>query len=271
MQLKSKLGLATIVAASVLSLATESKAISLTGWTGSGNFGTSGADGVVTLSPFGDSQYGFVSTSGGVEGVGLPDVGGDGNPTTGSVVNSPLFSAAVGDSLEFFFNYVTSDGAGFADYAWARLLDDMANEVALLFTARTTPGGDTVPGFSMPTPTATLAPASTPIIPVAPVWSALGSDSGSCFNGVGNGCGYTDWVKASFTIAAAGNYSLQFGVVNWNDTAFQSGLAFDGATIAGTPITPSEPIPTPALLPGLIGMGVAVLRKRGNEDEVTEA
>jgi hypothetical protein len=259
MKLMNKLSMAALVATSVLGTATEIQAISLTGWTGSGSFGTLGANGVVTLSPTGDSQYGYVSTSGGVNGVGLPGVGGAGSPTNGSVINSPLFSANAGDALEFFFNYVTSDGAGFADYAWARLLDEASSEVALLFTARTTPGGNTAPGFSMPALNATLAPPSTPIIAGAPTWSPLGTSSGTCFS---TGCGYTGWINASYSILAAGNYRLQFGVVNWNDTAFQSGLAFDGATIAGKPIDPTTPIPTPALLPGLIGMGAMALRKR---------
>lgn len=268
MKLKSRLGLATLVAASVIGIATESKAISLTGWSGVGNFGTSGADGVVTLSPFGDTQYGWVSTAGGVNGVGLPGVGGSGSPTNGSVVNSPVFSANAGDTLEFFFNYVTSDGAGFADYGWAQLLDAALNPVALLFTARTTPGGDTVPGFSMPTPAATLTPASIPIIGGAPTWSPLGASSGTCFD---TGCGYTGWVQASYNILSSGNYILQLGTVNWNDGLFQSGLAFDGATIGGTVIGEPEVIPTPALIPGLLGLGAAALRKRNKNDESTEA
>jgi hypothetical protein len=250
---------AVMAVVAVLGVATESKAISLTDWTTVGNSGTLGADGVVPLSPFGDSQYGWVSTNNGVDGVGLPGIGGSGTPTNGSTVTSPLFSANAGDALEFYFNYVTSDGSGFADYAWAEVLDNSFNQVALLFTARTTESGNTVPGFNMPPLNATLDPANTPIIAGGPAWSPLGDSSGRCY---AEGCGYTGWIKASYNLAAAGTYALRFGVVNWTDTAYDSGLAFDGATIAGKPIEPGTPIPTPALLPGLIGMGVAAWRKR---------
>ena len=42
------------------------------GWTCEGSCGALGADGVVTLAPSGSSHYGWVSTSGGVYGLGLP-------------------------------------------------------------------------------------------------------------------------------------------------------------------------------------------------------
>lgn len=243
-----KIKLSIFILASALSA--EASAIELTGWTGVGNFGTLGADGVVTLSPFaGSTQYGYVTTEGGVGGVGL----GFGGETNGSVISSPVFSANAGDLLEFYFNFVTSDGAGFADYGWAKLLDSAMTEVALLFTARTTPGGDTVPGFGMPTLNATLDPLSTPIIAGGPAWSPLDGDSGECFD---TGCGYTDWIKASYGIADAGDYILQMGVVNWTDTAFQTGMAFDGATIAGQNIGGENNVPEPATL-ALLGMGFA--------------
>lgn len=224
------------------------------GWTAVGNAGTLGADGVVSLAPSGGSQYGYVSSVSGVNGVALPGVGGSGTGTDGSTLRSVVFSAAAGDDLKFFFNYVTSDGAGFADYAWARLLDSTQAEVALLFTARTAPSGSIVPGFSMPAPTATLTPSSVPIIGGAPAWSALGPDSGSCYSG---GCGYTGWVQSNYQIAAAGNYILEFGVTNWQDTAYDSGLAFDGITIGGVVIgDPGNNVPEPAML-ALLGLGFA--------------
>lgn len=262
MQLKNKLGIAAFVAVSALTTATEAQAISLSGWSGVGNFGTATPNGVVTLPPNNtDGQYGFVSTAQGVSGAGqLAGVGG----TTGSTVTSPLFAASAGDSLKFFFNYVTSDGAGFSDYAWAQLLDAADNPVALLFTARTTPEGNTSPGFGLPAPVATLLPAATPIVPGAPAWSALGGNSGACFS---VGCGYTNWIEASYSILTAGNYRLQFGVTNVADNAFQSGLAFDGASIAGNPITA---VPTPAMLPGLVGMAMGVWRKRKNQASAAE-
>jgi hypothetical protein len=50
-------------------------------------------------------------------------------------------------------------------------------------------------------------------------------------------------------------------------------IAFDDITIgSATPGNGDEvPIPTPALLPGLIGMGAAALRKRGEADGAVEA
>lgn len=226
------------------------------GWTAVGNAGTMGANGVVSLAPSGGSQYGYVSTANGVNGVALPGVGGAGSATDGSTLRSAVFTAAAGDDLKFFFNYVTSDGSGYADYAWARLLDGAQNQVALLFTARTAPNGSIVPGFSMPAPTATLTPGAVPIIGGNSTWSALGNDSGACYNGATAGCGYTGWVESTYQIAAAGNYILEFGVTNWQDTAYDSGLAFDGITIGGVVIGDPGTVPEPGAL-ALLGVGLA--------------
>ncbi|MEY6434143.1 NF038132 family protein, partial [Thioalkalicoccus limnaeus] len=201
-----------------------------TGWICEGNCGTSPEDGVVTLSPTGAAQYGWVATTGSAfRGATLPGIGG----TNGSRLRSPLFSAESGDELVFHFNYVTSDGGGFADYAWARVLDESMEQVALLFTARTRSTGSIVPGFGMPDVEAQLTPESVEIIRGGPVWSPLGSDSGRCWSG---GCGYTGWVHSSYAFPETGNYILEFGVVNWSDTAYQSGLAFDGVMVGGNPI-----------------------------------
>jgi hypothetical protein len=229
------------------------------GWTGLGAVGTGTPNGVVATIPPPHTQYLFVTTAGGVAGGGnLLSHGGE---TNGSRLTSPTFTAAAGDKLEFYFNYVTSDGGGFADYAWARLLDAADTQVALLFTARTTPGGDTVPGFGMPSPAATLVPPATPIIPGGPTWAELGGSSGACYSA---GCGYTGWIQSSYTIATPGTYTLQFGVTNWNDTLFQSGMAIAGATIGGKPIDP-QPVPEPASLAllglGLLGLGFAARRR----------
>lgn len=211
-------------------------------WTCEGVCGALGADGVVTLAPGAGTQYGYVvSAQTSPTGLALPGVGGTGSPTTGSRLRSAAFSGTSGEELRFYFNYVTADGAGYADYGWARLLDASLNEVALLFTARTTTGGSTVPGFSMPAIAATITPPTVNIVAGGPSWSPLGSDSGYCYS---TGCGYTGWVVSSYNLPASGTYVLEFGVVNWNDTSVQSGMAIDGITIGGQPVESGEPIPT---------------------------
>ena len=250
--------LLTIGSAVVGTLCLSASAMALpVGWTCTGNCGSSGADGVVTAPPIGGA-YDWVSTDNGVQTLPHLNLGGE---TTGSLLQSNTFSAAAGDQLAFYFNYVTTDGAGFADYAWAELLDAALTPVALLFTARTTTGDNTVPGFGMPANAATLVPAATPIIPGGPSWSPLGPDSGACFD---EGCGYTGWIQSLYTVAAAGTFVLRFGVVNWDDDFFQSGLAIAGATIGDVPIGPPGPPPVvsePSLLI-LLGAGLGLAARR---------
>jgi hypothetical protein len=228
------------------------------GWTCSGNCGSSGADGVVPLSPIGSGSYQWVSTNSGVIGVGGLPTGTLGHETNGSTLASPIFSAAAGTALNFYFNYVTSDGAGFADYAWAELFDSSNNPVALLFTARAVPSGSIVSGTGLPAPLATLTPSSVPIVGAGPAWSPLGSNSGQCFAA---GCGYTGWINSNYVIPTTGNYYLGVGVVNWIDTEFQSGLALDGVTVGGVPVGPGGP-PTGTPEPGtllLLGASIPAL------------
>jgi hypothetical protein len=233
------------------------------GWTCSGSCGSLGANGVVTLSPTGNSSYQYVTTTGSSATAILPS-GPLGSETNGSTLATSIFSATAGTNLNFYFNYITSDGAGFADYAWAELYSSTNNPVALLFTARTEPTGSIVPGTGLPPPTATLNPSSVPIIPGGPVWSPLGASSGQCFD---VGCGYTGWVNSNYTIATAGDYYLKVGVTNWIDEAFDSGLAMDGVTVGGVPIVPPGPsvVPEPSTLvllsTGLAGLATSLKRK----------
>jgi hypothetical protein len=227
-----------------------------------GNYGTLGADGVVTAPPSGPN-YGFVSTDGGVSGAGqISTVGG----VDGSSFQSDPFAAGVGDTLRFFFNYVTSDGEGFADYGWAQLrLASNDSHVAWLFTGRTQSSGDIAPGVGLPGLDATLVPATSPINPGASTWSPLGPDSGSCFVSPSAGCGYTGWIESTYNILVAETYTLNFGVTNWTDSGFDSGLAFAGARIADTQIDVGDnPIPAPASLAvmGVGLLGLALRRRR---------
>lgn len=230
------------------------------GWNCAGSCGTLGADGVVTAppTPSGATTYDWISTYGatGDNGASL----GTGAETNGTLLSSNVFSASAGDALQFAFNYVTSDGSGFADYAWAGLLNTTTNAMTYLVTARTKPTGSIIPGQDLPAIDATLTPPSVPIIPGGPTWSPLGTYSGLCY---ATGCGYTGWVLSDFTIASTDNYQLQFGVVNWSDQIFDSGLAISGATVGGKPI---ENVPEPTSLAllgiGLVGLAGISRRKR---------
>lgn len=226
-----------------------------------GSCGTSGADGDVTPAPGGGSAYGWISTNDAPDANPL-DIADTQNGTT---LTSNSFTATAGQELSFAFNFITSDGGDYTDYAFVRLLGGA--EPTVLFTARTTAveGQNTVPGFGLPgiSSGVTLTPSSTPIVPGAPDFSPLGSSSGMCFGG---GCGYTSWIIAQYLVPTAGTYQLQFGVFNFSDSAFDSALAFDFAIgEGGTPTVPPSVAPEPAtvvLTAGGLLMLAGVARRR---------
>jgi PEP-CTERM motif len=258
MNLSVKL-LATAASVVLFTIASPASASSCTG-----NCGTAGANGVVTAPPSGDATYGYVTTYAGQTGAGqIAGVGG----TNGSEFVTDAFTATTGDLLNFYFNYVTTDGSGeYTDYAFAQLQTADGDNVAYMFTARTTPTGDTSPGFGLPANAATLSPSTSPIIAGAPSWFALGPNadgSGSCYS-IGPGCGYTGWIGSSYTMAATGMFRLRFGVSNFGDINQQSALAFNRLTVAGNevPTTTNSAIPEPTTWAmmiagfGLIGAGM---------------
>jgi hypothetical protein len=242
-------------------------------------------DGVVTVPPTGGS-YRWISTydptssnNGFGQLPGIPVTDGSAGATNGTLYTTSPFTANAGASLNYYFNYITSDGQTpqggtfvFQDYAWAQLRDLANNIIATLLTARTEPTGSIIPGTDMPVISAILNPTSVPIITVdstlqtGPTWSPLGSSSGTCY---GPGCGYTGWVNSTYAIQNSGTYVLLFGVTNWADTAFDSGLAFSGLTIGGVPIEGEDDIaatPLPAALPlfatGLGALGLLGWRRK---------
>ncbi len=234
------------------------------GWTTNGTAGSfSAADGVVTV-PTGFTSYVWMSTDGSSSGGGnLPVPPLTGQETNGTTVSTPTFTVAAGDKLHFVFNYITSDGVQYTEYAWAGLFQGASTFDSYLFTARTTTSGDTVPGFGLPGLGAgvVLTPSMTPIIAGGPAFSPLGGSSGSCYGGPGQGCGYTDWVGMDYTFTTAGTYSLGFGVTNALDTSYQSAFAVAGVAINDVPI---DNVPEPATL-ALLGIslaGLGVSRRR---------
>jgi len=227
-------------------------------WQCLGNCGVSEADGDVQLAPGGGTHYGWISTNNGAAGVLLPGVNSPADSGGGSILRSHVFTAAGGQALTFQFNYVTTDAGDFSDYAWVRLMKADGNQAALLVTARTSSGGGAVPGFGMPAPAATLTPPFADVSGPPPTWGPLGTDSGTCYV---EPCGVTDWIGAAYTIAAGGNYYLEFGVMNWFDASADSGLAFDAVALDGGSL---PPVPEPAtwtLLAGGLGV-LALLRRR---------
>lgn len=236
-------------------------------WACVGQCGASGADGDIGLSPLANPAYGYVATAGSTAYGSSPLVLGDnsrGIETNGSVFTSAGFNAAAGDQINVQFNYLSTDGKGFDDYAWARLVDAGNNgPVVWLFTARSSNSatGNIVPGDVLRKedfdPRAVIVnydsfsfTSKTVDNPIN--WSPLGASNGSCWKDNAAGCGDTGWLQSRHSFAATGSYRLEVGIVNWGDEAYDSGLAFDVLGLS------AAPVPEPAgwhllLAAGLLG------------------
>lgn len=241
-----------------------------------GSCGSMGADGDVTAPP-GRTNYGYISTYGGPDGAGqLSSVGG----TNGSSFFTSAFSAAEGEALRYDFNFITSDGQSdpdgfiYEDYAFVRLIDAVSgDEVAMLFNARTEPNVLASPGFGLPpiAPGVKLSPATSMIqlgtgAGGGPVWSPLGEFSGACW---GPGCGFTGWIRSEYEITQEGEYKLEFGVTNWGDNVYDTGLAYTGIFIGEReiedhedPIAVPEPASWALMLTGFATAGAMLRRRR---------
>ena len=206
------------------------------GWTCSGNCGSDTADGSITLSPFASPTYQFVTTYSGVAGVGINPLGAT-SPKNGSLLKTSTFSATAGTSLNFYFDFITSDSGTFADNAWAALYTTGDVLVSEVYNSTT--------GASIANPKATTV-------------SWLGTDSGKCYNN-STGCGNTGWKLANYTIANANSYYLAFGVTNSGDTSYNSGLAIDGVVVGGKQLLVVVPEPASMLLlgTGIVCIGLA--------------
>jgi PEP-CTERM motif len=249
-------------------------------WTCVGQCGATAADGDVTLSPLGNAAHAYVTTAGSlatqVSPIKLTESGGRGTEftqTNGSSYTSAAFTAQAGDTVNAYFNYVSTDGKGFDDYAWARVIN--ANDsslVAWLFTARSTnsnkrsivpgdlavdfdPGAVIVNYANFDFNTRNL---KTP----APVnWSLLGASNGSCWRDAAEGCGFSGWLHSRISLAQGGSYKLEVGVVNFGDEIYDSGLAFDVAQLSAPTVAVPEAGTLPMLLSGL-GLLAWGLRRR---------
>jgi hypothetical protein len=271
--------------------AVQAANISVSGntWAANGAAGVIYGDSTVNNSPTGNARFGYVSTSGGVYGFSpliLRDEGrGTENQTNGSKIQSNAFNASANDTLTLHFNYISTDGRGYDDYAWARLVNaDTNNTAAWLFTARSTnsANGNVVPGNvlnrqvdnTLPDELdAVLNDGNTVGFNVAGTnWIPLGSSSGICWDNA-NTCGPTGWIKSAYSFTASGSYFLEFGVINWGDEAFDTALAFDFGGLQQVNFSGVTLVPPPATvpLPGgflLMSVGVGLMSAMSRRDKL---
>ena len=267
-----------------------------------GNYTTSPDDVQFGASPVGNARFGYVTTYGGVTGVSplsLNDTDPGFNQTNGSRVVSGTFSATANAHLTLYFNYVSTDGRSYDDYAWARLVSASTHQTAAwLYTARSGNApdnngtGDYVPGkvlseqvgydaLDSKDPNRKIAATlndGNPVIGVASnntYWAPLGGSYGWCWD-VGTSCGHTGWVKSDYVVSVTGNYYLEVGVTNWGDEVYDSALAIDFAGLSqsgfgnAAVLDNALPVPEPEnyalMLAGLGLMGFLVRRRNSRRD-----
>lgn len=252
-------------------------------WACTGACGAVAPNGDVGASPTGNATFGYVTTFGssatGVSPIAVKS-NSTGVATNGSTFLSGAFSAARGDQLSLYFNYVSTDGKGFDDYAWARLVNASDNAlVAWLFSARSTNSGtrNVVPGDALDKdqfdPDKVIVgykdwdfTSKTSADPVD--FSVLGDSNGSCWQDNAKGCGTTGWLESLTRFDSAGDFKVEVGVTNWGDTLYDSALAFDFSGLRGVPQAVNGPVsavPEPGSLPllasGLALAGLAMRRR----------
>ncbi|MEQ1527831.1 MAG: NF038132 family protein [Methylococcales bacterium] len=278
------LGLVSTLTTSVALAANVS--VSTNTWTASGAAGIIYGDSTINISPTTNAQFGYLTTFGGGYGVSplvLKNEGhGTENQTNGSKIQSSTFNAGANDALTLYFNYISTDGRGYDDYAWARLVNAATNDTAAwLFTARSnnSNNGNVVPGNvlnrqvdnNLPDELdAVLNDGNTVGFDVAGTdWVPLGSSSGICWDGA-NTCGPSGWIKSAYSFAAAGSYFLEFGVINWGDEAYDTALAFDfdglqQLNFTGVTVVPPVTVPLPGgFMLMSLGMGLITAISRRN-------
>jgi hypothetical protein len=256
----------------------------LADWACTGACGAVAPGGDIGASPTGNAAFGYVTTFGStatnVSPIAVKN-NSTGAATNGSTFLSAAFGAASGDQLGMFFNYVSTDGKGFDDFAWARVVNASDNAlVSWLFSARSTNSntGNVVPGDALDKkefdPDEVIVnykdfefTSKTTDDPVD--FSVLGDSNGTCWRDNAPGCGTTGWLESIYRFTDAGSYRVEVGVSNWGDEAYDSALAFDFANLRGTPQGPTGPVsqvPEPGTLPlmfgGLALLGTLVPRRR---------
>jgi hypothetical protein len=200
--------------------------------------------------------------------------------TVGSVMYAPVANAAsfTGSLSEF-----TGDNAG-GEFTFS---DVSANTVSLLAKITSPTVGGDIRGIFFDliggTTGLTVAPGSG--VPLSDLgFGTCQAGGGNNLNGGGSPCPFDvgfavgrpgaaggTITSALFTITRSGLTASSFAGQTIGVRYQATGANGNGSSkLAGT--VSATPVPTPALLPGLIGMGVAALRKRkGEAEESAEA